>query len=109
MLFDLHRTTAWCGRPFLLVAFERGGTPYCLWFPNLQKQGEAGHGNDRCADVHEPWSVVIRNQELRNRETHTGYQDSRPYLLHAPPPGERPDKPERHQQREKWKLAANHR
>ncbi|RVD74417.1 hypothetical protein A9HBioS_5657 [Pseudomonas koreensis] len=77
-------------------------------FPDPQKQGQAGHGNQRGNHVHQHWAVVVRHEELRHREANPGYQNRRPDFEHLAPPGKCPDQPERHQHREKWQLPTDH-
>ena len=108
MLLDLHRGYAGRGCAFLLVAFECSRLPDGFRLPYAQKQRQAGHGNDCSTHVDQPWAVIIGNQVLGNGEGDASDQNRRPDFLHAAPPCESPDQPERDQQREKRKLATDH-
>ena len=90
-------------------AAQRRRQPELLRLPDLQEQDQAAHRDQRGADIDDPGIDVVRDHELRDRERHAGDQNGRPDVLHALPAGERPDHPERHDQREHRQLPSDHR
>ena len=79
-----------------------------LRFPHGEKDRQRRHGDHGRDHVHQPWSVIIRDQELRHREGHTGNQDRGPDLQSVAQPAEGDHEPERDDQREEWQLTADH-
>ena len=92
-----------------LVTLERWRGPDLRRMPEAKEHDQASHRYHRSHHVDQPRAVVVRNQELRDREAHPGDQDRRPDFLHSFEAGKRPDQPERHQDGEERQLTADHR
>ena len=60
---------------------KRRRRPELLRLPDLEEDDQAGHRDQRRADVDDPGIDEVRDQELRDRERHAGDQDRRPDLL----------------------------
>ena len=105
----VHRLRRRHRRGRFILAAQRRRQPELLRLPDLQEQDEAAHRDQRSADIDDPGVDVVRDHELRDRERHAGDENGRPDVLHAFPAGERPDHPERHDQREDRQLPSDHR
>ena len=81
--------------------------PDGLGLPELEQQDEGTHGNDGADDVHQPGSVVVAHQELRDREAATGHEAGRPDFHHGFASGHGPDDPEGDDQGENGQDAAS--
>ena len=88
---------------------QRRRQPQLLRLPDLEEADQAGHRDQRGADIDDPGIDEVGDQELRDREGDAADQDRRPDLQHAAEAGEDPDQPERHDQREERQLPADHR
>ncbi len=96
------------GRSRFVVAAQGGRGPDFPGLPDLEEADQAGHRDQRGADVDDPGIDEVRDQVLRDRERYAAHQDGRPDLHHAAAAGEYPDQPERHDEREERQLSPDH-
>src|SRR5439155_26669395 len=91
---------------------ERSGValefPPLLRLPNLEQRGDGGDRTNGSDDVHEPGSMKVRDEKLRDRERQTRGQSCRPDSEHSAEAGHRPNNPKWNEQGEKRKLASDH-
>ena len=110
---DFGRLLALCSRTLLCLASlsfsSPGKAPDAFRLPDFQEERQRRNRNNRRHDIHQPRAVKVRHQELRNREEHAGDQDCGPDFQHAAETGERPDQPERNDERKERKLPSDHR
>src|SRR5262249_62277337 len=74
-----------------------------------EEADETSHGDERSANIDNPWIDEVRDEELWDGEGNAGDQDRRPDFFHAAISGECPDQPEGNDQREEGKLSSHHR
>ncbi len=76
--------------------------------PDTQERRQRGHRYERRDDVHEPGSMEVRDEILRDRERRPGNEDWRPDLDHLAEADEGPNEPERHDDGKERELPADH-